>query len=119
MFNGCTLENGNDAYYIEITPNDIQGGWEERCLYKIQLRLSSKQFTNEVIGESNWLANNQDFFSEWSTVSITKCIGDVSISVPLFESVITGASGEDLVLYLTSLTFEGLYLNDKDKNETL
>lgn len=119
MFNGCASEEGKDFYYIEISPTDIQGGWEEKCLYKIQLRLSSKQFTDKAIGENNWLANNQDYFSEWSTVSITKCIGDISISVPLFESVITGASGEDLVLYLTSLTFEGLYLNDKDKNETL
>lgn len=119
IFNTCTLEDNSDAYYIEINPVDIQGGWEEKCLYKIQLRLSSKQFTDVTIGQSNWLMNNQDYFSEWSTVSITKCIGDISISVPLFESVITGASGEDLVLYLTSLVFEGQFINNKDKGETL
>ena len=119
MFNGCASEEGKDFYYIEIPPTDIQGGWEERCLYKIQLRLSSKQFTNEVIGESNWLANNQDFFSEWSTVSITKCIGDVSISVPLFESMTDSTSSEEMVIYLTSLVFEGNYLNTNDTSEPL
>ena len=89
-----------------------------RNLYKIQVRFSDKLFDG-LTGENTWLNNNTNHFSEWSTVSLTKCIGNVFLSVPSLGDDLGTATSEELVLYLSSIVFEGQYNNESDKSEFL
>lgn len=73
-----TQEN---LYYFDILNSDILGGWQPGDIYKIQVRLSSARYTGEI-GQSAWLNTNANLFSEWSTVCITKAIGEVSFTIP-------------------------------------
>lgn len=84
-------ENG---YYIEINDYDLATqwssftGWVPGCIYKIQIRLTGFTSTNEPVtyenrdainqghlGQSAWLTQNANYFSEWSTMCILKPIG--------------------------------------------
>ena len=112
------INNHSTLSWVEINPEDIENGWEERSLYKIQVRFSDKLFDG-LTGENTWLNNNTSHFSEWSTVSLTKCIGNVFLAVPSLGDDSGTATSEDLVLYLSSIVFEGQYNNENDKSEFL
>lgn len=66
--------------YIEISNNDLkEGGFEINQLYKVQIRLCSKDIPeNKVIDKDYptiaWQTENQKYYSEWSQPCIIKGI---------------------------------------------
>ncbi len=79
---------GNNKYYIIISPSDLDGGFELNQFYKVQIRFTS--IDADVLSDSKkiapWLVNNQQYFSEWSTVCIIKGIEQPLIYIKGFES---------------------------------
>ena len=63
---------GDDKYYIEILEEDIAGGWQVDQVYKVQVRFSSVVL--EADPTINNIVNNQNNFSEWSTVCLIQGI---------------------------------------------
>ena len=65
-------------YQIQLVDNLFVGGRPSPGkMYKIQLRFSGKKYTNfdesgASVSEADWLAENANYFSEWSTVCILK-----------------------------------------------
>ena len=87
--------NGKTQYYVEIYKDDFSTtfrdesgslvkGWTPGWFYKIQVRLSSVDYDGSI-GQQSWLNKNASNFSEWSTVCITKAIGDIEINTTNFE----------------------------------
>lgn len=104
-----TQEN---LYYFDILNSDILGGWQPGDIYKIQIRLSSARYTGGI-GQSAWLNTNANYFSEWSTVCITKAIGDVSFTIPNYT-----LKRDDTELKVETLNFVGTF-NCTDASEKL
>lgn len=108
----------DNLYYFTISEDDINGdeynphsGWTPGYIYKIQMRLSSVNYTDTTIGQSAWLVENADKFSEWTTYCITKAINQPSIDIRTFKPYPDGFFGSD------TLQFEGSY-NYKDSNNS-
>lgn len=81
---------GDNKYYITISPNDLEGNiFGINQFYKVQIRFTSIDAgdlkDNKKI--SSWLFNNQDFFSEWSTVCLIKGIEKPYITIRGFEEI--------------------------------
>ena len=120
IYNNSSIiqEETGDGFFLNLSSNDLQWGWE-KGLYKIQLRLSEKEY-NGVIGEAEWLTSNASYFSEWSTIALTKAIGNVYISEPnFFPNGEKNNDAQEDILYLNSLEFNGVYNNTNDLSETL
>ena len=71
------VNDSDDKYFVTINPEDLQSGvFELNQYYKVQLRFTGVGATN--LTDSNqiakWLIDNQQFFSEWSTVCLIKGI---------------------------------------------
>lgn len=77
----------DNLYYVEIYDDDLSSqsgsytGWIPGWTYKIQLRLSMKDYDN-TIGQAAWLNKNADLFSEWSTICIVKATGQIDYQIP-------------------------------------
>lgn len=115
-------EENNNLYSISINPDDIKGGWVDGEIYKVQIRFSSVKYDTSVMPEQ-WLYDNANSFSEWSTICAIKPINDVIITIPVFNYDTT-TKNEDVnstrenSLYSTILDFYGSYYC-KTVNETL
>lgn len=70
-------------YYIKINPNDLKEGFEINTYYRVQIRFISSECPNEVPLKisNNWLISNEQYFSEWSTVSLVREISAVEYVV--------------------------------------
>lgn len=110
---GEPVKNTN-LYRIRISANDIVNQkWDIGALYKVQLRFSSIEYEKkEKESQAEWLKNNADKFSEWSTVTSIKPIGKVNIKIPLFNfdsSQINVNEIKEMVFYNTTLEVSGVY----------
>ena len=76
----------DNKYYIEITGDDIEGGFDYDTYYKVQIRFTSKEASavSMTIPQaiSTWLNNNLEYFSEWSTVCLIYGISQPNVRVP-------------------------------------
>ena len=67
-----------DKYYVEISPDDIEGGFKINQYYKVQIRFTSIAATDPPSGDvqsiAAWLTENLSHFSEWSTVILARGI---------------------------------------------
>lgn len=82
--------DGDDKYFVTINPEDLQSGvFELNQYYKVQLRFTGVGATN--LTDSNqiakWLIDNQQFFSEWSTVCLIKGIQKPELYLKGFEDI--------------------------------
>ena len=79
---------GNNKYYITISPSDLNGGFELNQFYKIQIRFTGigADSVPDAGKIASWLANNQPYFSEWSTVCIIKGIEQPLIYIKGFDN---------------------------------
>lgn len=95
----------DDKYYIEITNNDINGGFQIDEYYNIQIRFIEKyKHDNQLVQVPDpaglqipptttpqaldaWLAANLDYFSEWSRLIIIRAISQPTMSVAGYEIV--------------------------------
>lgn len=109
------MQDADNLYYIDLVNKDVVNGWEVGCIYKIQIRLSSVDYDN-VIGQSAWLNDNANKFSEWSTVCIIKAIGAITFNIPNYQ--LNNVSGEVAETVINELNFTGVF-NSTDTSEKL
>lgn len=110
-------EDYTEPYYIQILPNDIQGGnFEIDQFYKVQLRFVSSNIPEDppAIGRGldNWLYTYTDYFSQWSNVCLIKGIAQPHISIEGFDQ----NQESSFPNYLTEIVGK-LYYSEEDKNE--
>ena len=82
-----------DKYYIELSSEDLDGGFQVGTIYKIQLRFS--KLTVPSSGEhptASWFNLNYANFSEWSTVALIKPITKPSYTILGLEDADKGAA---------------------------
>lgn len=106
---------GNNKYYITILPEDLDGGFELNQFYKIQIRFTSKDA--EILSDQSqiapWLVNNQQYFSEWSTVCIIKGIEQPLIYIKGFDN-----QDEQITFNTDTIHFVGkMYYKDNSELE--
>lgn len=80
----------DDKYYIEIYPNDIQGGaFQINQYYKVQIRFTSPDAEDIALATpqaiDTWLTANLNYFSEWSTVCLVRGISEPILSIAGFD----------------------------------
>lgn len=122
------VEGEDNLYYVEISDDDLSSvsgtysGWIPGWIYKIQLRLSAKDYDRSV-GQAAWLNNNASYFSEWSTICIVKATGKIDYSIPIFgidtrdeNSVI---AEQTKTLYSSSLHLAGSFYREIDPSELI
>ena len=84
------VENEDNLYYIRIFSTDLYSksdnfeGWIPDWTYKIQIRLSSKDYDGSL-GQAAWLNANASFFSEWSTICVVKAIHHITYTIDAFN----------------------------------
>lgn len=93
-----TTREGDDKYYIEISPDNLQDpeligedtAFYNNQYYKIQIRLASVEATTWD-GDSktlyNWNVENQDKLSEWSRVCVIRPIAEPQIQLQTTKTV--------------------------------
>ena len=116
----------NEKYYIEIYPEDmINGEFVIDQFYKVQIRFTDVSKQTEITFPDNihsysptaaWLMNNLTHFSEWSTITLIKCI-----SLPLIQLIGYAEGGvTDIPPYVNHVSISGqLTFADEDETETL
>lgn len=97
----------------EYINNENPAHWDVGGIYKIQLRLTYTgvkcPITETTASEQNtWQSTNAQYFSEWSSVIITKAIGQSNLDVPILEGVSTFNS--------STLDLYGTYINGDPNN---
>ena len=100
-------KSGDEKYYIEILPADIEGGFNYNEYYKVQIRFTqSKGVKSPQIGSDkiqkldSWLNQNLSHFSQWSTVVLIKPVGTPTISLKSFQGgdTLTTITTNDLTI---------------------
>ena len=111
---------GNDKYYIEIPNSYIEGGFKLNEYYKVQIRFTGKDAeappaaTNSSFG--NWLSNNVEFFSQWSSVVLIRGISSPSITLKVNNSTASEISvSTDYIQIDGSISFSN---GDNEKLES-
>jgi len=128
-----TVEGKDNLYYFDILNSDLMSkdnnigtgyeGWIPGWIYKIQIRLSQKDYSPADGGQAAWINSNSFYFSEWSTVCVTKAIGRMDLIVPPLDFDSTdenNPTSEEKVktLYISTLDFFGKIISE-DTSEVL
>jgi hypothetical protein len=80
--------DGDDKYYITLQNEDIKDGWSLNQLYKVQIRFCSVAPPDNLT--MNWVVNNSNLFSEWSTVCLIQGIAQPILELRNFTEALTG-----------------------------
>ena len=77
---------GDAKYYINVAPSDLENDiFDISQYYKVQIRFTSTEAAsinvNTTSGIDTWLANNLQYFSEWSQICLLKAISQPSINM--------------------------------------
>lgn len=94
MLKNLIIDNtktSEDKYYFEIKKSDMQGGsFKINQYYKVQFRFTGTdaQSINLSVPQAidGWLANNLQYFSEWSTVCLIRAISPPILSILGFDN---------------------------------
>ena len=81
---------GDNLYKSTIRGNDVSPdggstlGWQIGKTYKVQLRFTSRQAASisKDTNQAEWLNENANLFSEWSTVCIIKATSKIDYRIP-------------------------------------
>lgn len=111
-----TTRSGEDIYYVDIFPNDIEGGFLLNEYYKVQIRFTATSASappSQGIGIDSWLSENIEFFSQWSTVVLIYGISNPIILLNGFSN----SSTQRTILSDKNVTLDGIisFENDSDK----
>lgn len=104
-------------YYITLTDDDIQSGFQQSQFYKVQLRFSAVNPPDPggIIADPGavWFNTNLESFSEWSTVTLIKGIPNPVIKLQGFlMSDKLMASVYDSFNYSIEQFENGLFVNE-------
>lgn len=80
--------NGDDKYYITLNNSDIIDGWTLNQLYKVQIRFCVQECPEPIT--MNWIIDNENSFSEWSTVCLIQGISQPTLKLKNFNELING-----------------------------
>ena len=102
---------GDAKYYITIETSDLEDNvFDISQYYKIQIRFTSNQAEsiniNNTSGIDSWLANNLQYFSEWSEICLIK-----AISQPLINMLNFGENNDYIQTFISNyytVNFEGI-----------
>jgi hypothetical protein len=106
-------------YYITLTDDDIQSGFQQSQFYKVQLRFSAVNppdpggITTDP--GAVWFNTNLESFSEWSTITLIKGIPNPVVKLQGFlmsENLM--ASVYDSFNYTAEQFENGLFINNSD-----
>ena len=125
------VEGKDNLYYFDILNSDLSSkdnsigigyeGWIPGWIYKIQIRLSARDYDGSI-GQAAWINSNSVYFSEWSTICVVKAIGKIDLIIPPIDFDSTkeneAASEEIKTLYVSSLNFFGKIISE-DSSEVL
>ena len=126
------VEGKDNLYYFDILNSDLSSkddnigtgyeGWIPGWIYKIQIRLSARDYDGSV-GQAAWINSNSVYFSEWSTICVVKAIGKVDLVIPPIDFDSTKENDatseeETKTLYISSLDFFGKIISE-DPSEVL
>ena len=107
----------DDKYYIKLSPEDIEGGFQLNITYKVQLRFTGAEAANPssktAASIDKWLNENMGYFSQWSTSMLIYGISQPTLSLQNFSSSETTNFTTLQIPIVGYVSFE-----DKDK-ETL
>ena len=104
--------------FFTISEDDlIDNNWQLGELYKIQMRIGKvdeSSFVDIQDNQENWINEHNKEFSEWSTISIIKPIGKITLMINPFEYnsdiVNTSLNSKTIKTILgTALDFNGIY----------
>ena len=122
-------KEGNDVYYIVLTDNDIQGGFNYNQYYKVQIRFTSTEVTGTIpptpegsndkpnlLGwkADKWLSDYLSCFSEWSTVILIRPISQVNLILNGFNK-----ESDSTTFTLSDIIIAGRVEFDTGDQETL
>ena len=104
-------------YYITLTDDDIQSGFQQSQFYKVQLRFSAVNPPDGIAIDpgATWFNTNLESFSEWSTVTLIKGIPAPVVKLQGFlMSDKLMASVYDSFNYTVEQFENGLFINNSD-----
>lgn len=83
---------GDDCYYIQINASDLMSGaFLINQYYKVQIRFTGTSAATISLSTPQsinaWLAANQQYFSEWSTICLIRGISTPVLSIQDFDSL--------------------------------
>lgn len=83
---------GDDCYYIQINASDLMSGaFLINQYYKVQIRFTGTSAADVSLNTPQsinaWLATNQQYFSEWSTICLIRGISTPVLSIQGFDSL--------------------------------
>ena len=110
----------DDKYYIHIDAADIQGGvFLINTFYKVQIRFTSTSASSIALTTpqalDSWLANNLDYFSEWSSVCLIRAISQPTLTVSGYDI----SSGEIVWSMANSRLLGTLTFADETETDSL
>ena len=125
---GWEKTSQDGVYVTKILNEDIKGtdtaypgfsGFIPGRIYSIQLRFSKVEYdpTTYTKGQQAWISENASNFSEWSTIVVTKAIGQATIRIPSI-GYYTGDSTDTYTVNSETIEVLGKYYNI-DESETL
>ena len=105
----------NNQYYFDIKNTYLKDGWNIGGYYKIQSRFGLSElpaYQDDYSWFSNWDSSNKqnNLYSEWSTVAVTKVIPKPDIGIIGLTNQDDISSGQQSIVNTGSLT--GYYYNE-------
>lgn len=116
----------DNLYYVRINSSDLSSkagdfeGWIPDWTYKIQIRLSSKDYDGSI-GQAAWLNANASYFSEWSTICVVKAINNITYTIDALDIDTSNenesSNNTDIkTLYSSTLVLSGQFDNIGTEN---
>ena len=105
----------DNRYFIEINNSDIQGGFVLNEYYKVQIRFTGAEVTGTLPSATsenfkNWLNNNREHFSEWSSVVLIR-----GISAPSLNLTVNNKTSSNIQISTDYVEIKGsVSFNNKD-----
>ena len=119
-----TKEFAMNLYYIKINSSQLQEGFQTQTYYKAQLRFIDKNINPIQVTQSfSEMNKNLSSFSEWSTVTLLKCIKQPEVYIFSLKAEKGSGQGNSpaspLVISTPLLNISGQALFEDGESETI
>lgn len=116
-----TKEFAAEMKYIEITDKDIKGGFATKTIYKAQLRFLYANTLADAIELTQRGSATRSDYSEWSTVTLLKCIQEPIVYIFTLdaESDAANSLSKPLVINSPLLNISGQIVFEDRESETV
>ena len=116
-----TKEFAAEMKYIEITDKDIKGGFTTQTIYKAQLRFLYANTLADAIELTQRGSATRSDYSEWSTVTLLKCIQEPVVYIFTLdaESETANSFSNPLAINSPLLNISGQIMFEDGESETV